>query len=144
MQRMWTTNVCDSSWFSLFSSLLKQKQGGEGREGAREEEKRDDLWALGEGEPHEYPSLSGGEREKRGLDGGVRGAEGEGANGAPNHILHLRVILGLYICIYICICMCLHSKCGAVRVSQVCIWYCTVAVWAKIVAVWGLYVENTL
>lgn len=70
----------------------------------REEErkKRDDLWALGEGEPHGYPSLSGregGEREKKGLDGGVRGAEGEGPNGAPNHVLHLKVILGVYVCV---------------------------------------------
>ncbi len=82
---------------------------------------RDDLWALGEGEPHEYPSLSGRggrEREKKGLDGGVWGAEGEGPNGAPNHILHLRVILGVYILyIYMHVCKCLHSKCGTMRVS---------------------------
>lgn len=62
--------------------------------------KRDDLWAQGETEPRGYPSLSGREvreREKRGLDGRVRGAEGEGPNGPPNHILHLGVILGVYI-----------------------------------------------
>lgn len=45
----------------------------------------------------------GGEREKRGLDGGVWGAEGEGANGAPNHILHFGVILDVYIYIYVCV-----------------------------------------
>lgn len=55
-------------------------------------------------------------REKKGLDGGVWGAEGEGANGAPNHILHLRVILG--VCIYIhTVHVCV--KCRVVRVSQV-------------------------
>lgn len=33
-------------------------------------------------------------REKKGLDEGVWGAEGEGANRAPNHILHLRFLFG--------------------------------------------------
>lgn len=91
------------------SDRLEQREGGRERKRAREErkKKRDDLWALGEGEPHEYPSLSGREgreREKKGLDGGVWGAKGEGPNGAPNHILHLRVILGvcMYVCMYVC------------------------------------------
>lgn len=103
------------------SDRLEQREGGRGRGHERREKKRDDLWALGEGEPHEYPSLSGREgreREKKGLDGGVRGAEGEVPNGAPNHILHLRVILG--VCMYVCMCAkCLQGKCGAVRVSHV-------------------------
>lgn len=70
-------------------------------------------WAK---ESHEGIHLCQDEREERGLDGGVRGAEGEGPNGAPNHILHLWVILGVYICMCV---KCLRSKCGAVRVSQV-------------------------
>lgn len=70
--------------------------------------KRDDLghWAR---EAHGYPSLSGQEGiepEKRGLDGRERGAEGEGPNGPPNRILHLRVILGLYT-------VCAQSVCKA-------------------------------
>lgn len=81
---------------------------GEGVRGR--ERKRDDLWALGKGEPHEYPSLSGREgraRKRKGLDGGAWGAEGERANEAPNHILHLRVILGAYICmcVYVTVCI---------------------------------------
>lgn len=75
-----------------------EKHGGLRKGGKKK--KRDDLWALGETEPRGYPSLSGREvreREKRGLDGRVRGAEGEGPNGPPNHILHLGVILGVYI-----------------------------------------------
>lgn len=48
------------------------------------------------------------EQEKRGLDGRVLGAEGEGANGPPNHVLHRRVILGRYN-VYERV----QSKCGA-------------------------------
>lgn len=97
MQRAWSTDAAPLLRLQAIltiSSLLKQKGGGEKRK------KRDDLWALGEGEPQGYPSLSGregGEREKKGLDGGVQGAEGEGPNGAPNHVLHLEVILGVYV-----------------------------------------------
>lgn len=94
-----------SGRFSPFGAC--SDKGGSGKAWGPEEgrgrgkkKKRDDLWALGETEPRGYPSLSGREvreREKRGLDGRVRGAEGEGPNGPPNHILHLRVILGVYI-----------------------------------------------
>lgn len=79
----------------------------------KKKKKSDDLWALGEGEPHEYPSLSGREgreREKKELDGGVWGAEGERPNGAPNHILHLWVILGLCVRIYIYMCVCVSVQ----------------------------------
>lgn len=97
-----------AAYFHRFEPA-ETKEGGRGRGQERKrEKKRDDLWALGEGEPHGYPSLSGREgreREKKGLDGGVRGAEGEGPNRAPNHILHLRVILGVYVCV--------HSVCKA-------------------------------
>lgn len=78
----------------------------EREEERRKERKKDDLWALGNGEPHEYPSLSRGEgraNEKKGLDGGECRAEGEGANRAPNHILDLGLFwVYIYaICMYV-------------------------------------------
>lgn len=65
-------------------------------------------WAM---KNHTSIRLCQEEGEKEGLDAGLQGTEGEGANRAPNHILHLWVILG--------VCTCVHSKCGALRVSKV-------------------------
>lgn len=117
-----------SSWSWLFPVCWNS--GGEGRGQERTERKRDDLWALGEGEPHEYPSLSRGERRargKKGLDGGVWGEEER----ELTERLTTSSILGLFwVCVYVC--MCLYSKCGAVRVRQVLLFECsTLAVWAE-------------
>lgn len=113
-------------------------KGGSGKAWGPEEGrgKRDDLWALGETEPRGYPSLSGREvreREKRGLDGRVWGAEGEGPNGPPNHPSSW----SYFGCIYI-VCNANVGQWGQILLSA----HITVAVWQYGSSMWKIPIQK--
>lgn len=134
------------SLIPIITGLLKQRRK------RWENKNRDDLYPLGRAEAHGYPSLSGRkgrQQERRGLDEGVRSAQGEGPNGVSNHILHLTAYSG---CIYAYMCAkqmwgsegksgtCVHTEqslceqncgsmeslCGNCSCSRICVF----AVWA--------------